>query len=308
MITKLTQKQEEDLKNHYDEYLKIGRDSTPLNFQKAEEDISALYEWGGSEKPIFYHFSSPMVCEVFINLICSSQLWDQLGDQLWDQLRGQLGENKSLSCMGTWFNGQHDSYWISLYTFGKKVGVEYKEHSLCGLKIWDSIARSCHWFYPFLKICLISDKPRKLNIDDHGRLHSYTEKAIEYSDGWGFYSVHGIVVPGWIIENPKEITVKKIEEEQNVEVRRIMLDIFGWDKYLQGVEPIHQDRYGILYRKEIPDDEPLVMVKVRNSTPEPDGSYKDYFLRVPPTTKTAHEAVAWTFGETPETYCPTIES
>jgi hypothetical protein len=50
------------------------------------------------------------------------------------------------------------------------------------------------------------------------------------------------------------------------------------------------------------------MVKVKNSTPEPDGLFKDYFLRVPPTVKTAHEAVAWTFGETPETYNPVMES
>lgn len=50
------------------------------------------------------------------------------------------------------------------------------------------------------------------------------------------------------------------------------------------------------------------MVKVVNSTPEPDGSYKDYFLRVPPTITTAHEAVAWTFGKTAETYAPAIET
>ena len=38
------------------------------------------------------------------------------------------------------------------------------------------------------------------------------------------------------------------------------------------------------------------MVEVVNSTPEPDGSRKTYFLRVPPTIGTAREAVAWTFG------------
>jgi hypothetical protein len=55
-------------------------------------------------------------------------------------------------------------------------------------------------------------------------------------------------------------------------------------------------------------DEPLVMVKVRNSTPEPDGAYKDYFLRVPPTMRTAREAVAWTFGLEAEDYKPTQET
>jgi hypothetical protein len=35
---------------------------------------------------------------------------------------------------------------------------------------------------------------------------------------------------------------------------------------------------------------------VVNSTPEQDGTYRRYLLRVPPTTRTAREAVAWTFG------------
>jgi len=39
---------------------------------------------------------------------------------------------------------------------------------------------------------------------------------------------------------------------------------------------------GELYFAEVPGDEPLVMVKVMNSTLEPDGSPKPYFLRVHP--------------------------
>jgi hypothetical protein len=56
------------------------------------------------------------------------------------------------------------------------------------------------------------------------------------------------------------------------------------------------------------DDEPLQMVRVKNSTPEPDGSYKHYFLRVPPDIATARAAVAWTFGFSSDEYDPSIES
>ena len=63
-----------------------------------------------------------------------------------------------------------------------------------------------------------------------------------------------------------------------------------------------------MYRKELPDDEPIVMVKVRNSTPETDGTVKDYFLRVPPTSETPRQAVAWTFGVEANEYYPTVES
>ena len=36
--------------------------------------------------------------------------------------------------------------------------------------------------------------------------------------------------------------------------------------------------------------------QVVNGTPEPDGTYKHYFLQVPPTMRTPREAVAWTYG------------
>jgi hypothetical protein len=65
---------------------------------------------------------------------------------------------------------------------------------------------------------------------------------------------------------------------------------------------VHRDETGVLYRKEFLNDEPLVMVKVINSTVEPDGSFKSYFLRVPPSMTTAREAVAWTFDMSPESY------
>ncbi|MCC7529097.1 MAG: hypothetical protein IT342_11270 [Candidatus Melainabacteria bacterium] len=51
------------------------------------------------------------------------------------------------------------------------------------------------------------------------------------------------------------------------------------------------------------------MVRVKNATMEPDGSYKTYFLRVPPYVATAREAVAWTFSfDSAEEYEPTEES
>ena len=50
------------------------------------------------------------------------------------------------------------------------------------------------------------------------------------------------------------------------------------------------------------------MVRVRNSTPEPDGTYKIYRLRVPPWIQTARQAVAWTFGLSEEEYAPLEET
>jgi hypothetical protein len=71
---------------------------------------------------------------------------------------------------------------------------------------------------------------------------------------------------------------------------------------------VSSDEYGVLWRVTMPGDEPLVMVEVVNATPEPDGSRRTYFLRVPPRMRSAHEAVAWTFGLTPEEYAPLAQT
>jgi hypothetical protein len=48
-----------------------------------------------------------------------------------------------------------------------------------------------------------------------------------------------------------------------------------------GAERISHDHTGTLWRIEV-GGERLVMVEVRNSTPESDGTHRPYWLRVPP--------------------------
>jgi hypothetical protein len=131
-----------------------------------------------------------------------------------------------------------------------------------------------------------------------------------YPDGWSIYAVHGVGVPEYIIKTPQKINVKDIESEQNQEIKRVKIDIYGKDRYLKdsGGKLIHQDGLGKLWRKEINGDEPLVMVEVINSTPELDGSFHTYFLRVPPHIETAQAAVAWTFSKEAKSYKPLIET
>ncbi|WP_376734572.1 DUF6745 domain-containing protein [Streptomyces broussonetiae] len=51
-------------------------------------------------------------------------------------------------------------------------------------------------------------------------------------------------------------------------------------------------------------EEDIVLVLVENSTPEPDGSYRRYALRVPPDQTVPRDAIGWTFGLPPDTYAP----
>jgi hypothetical protein len=103
-----------------------------------------------------------------------------------------------------------------------------------------------------------------------------------------------------------------------------MIERYGQSKFLMdsGATDIHRDDFGVLYRKEIQGDEPMVMVKVANSTAEHDGTFRDYFIRVHPECRlllgpgkfgasqpmTAHSAIASTFGLTAAEYAPCLET
>ena len=108
----------------------------------------------------------------------------------------------------------------------------------------------------------------------------------------------------------ESITPQQIEREPNVELRRILLERFGAERYLQETQtiPVQQDAWGTLFRKGVPGLEPIVLVRVVNSSPEPDGTFKTYQLRVPPWIQTAREAVAWTFGLSSTSYAPLQET
>jgi hypothetical protein len=166
------------------------------------------------------------------------------------------------------------------------------------------------------------------------RLHHDAHGALE-SDVVNVCFWHGVRVPRFVIVSPDLITIARIDREENAEVRRVMIERYRHGEEIHGAAAFirdaggrrldHDERYGTLWRLDdtparviqdsrevvsvgIPGDEAIVMIEVVNRTPEPDGSFKHYWLRVPPTMRTAREAVAWTFDMRAKQYAPEIET
>jgi hypothetical protein len=177
------------------------------------------------------------------------------------------------------------------------------------------VAGNSGWWWPFQGGVILSERPTILSQDDQNRLHCEDGPAIQYPDGWGVWAVHGVRVSRELIEDHDWITVDRIQKESNAEIRRIMLDRYGYARYLEksGAAVVDQDvdQLGLprrLLRTEISGDEPLVMVEVKNSTPESDGSRKTYHLRVPPYIESVQEAIAWGWDMKPKDYQPLVET
>jgi len=316
----------------FDEFIKkwtdIGLCTQPANRKLAEEGIIEAYANAGLEAPKIVWCDSPLSMavtravvqkiakgEIDIRASVGDSVWASVGDSVWASVRASVRASVGDSVWDSVY-GQHDANWLAFYDFFFEVcGLEQQTKKLSGL--W-KVAQNAGWFLPHEKICWISERHSVVSKDDAGQLHNESGPSVLYPDGWAIYKIHGVTVPAFVVENPEQITVDVIESEENSEVRRVMVDRYGRGKYLKdtGAKIIHQDDWGTLYKKEILGQEPMVFVGVVNSTPEPDGSFNDYFLRVHPELRpitnnrivgnpqklTALNAVASTFGLTGEEY------
>lgn len=203
-----------------------------------------------------------------------------------------------------------EAYWIAQYYYNQTL-LAVPEKILRNLTVFKNAVSAAHDYLPFENVCLVCERPRALNLDQGDRLHNETGPALEYSDGYAVFAVDGVIVPAWMIKRRDEIVAKNITNEKNTELRRVLLRLFGEERYIREIraQMINEDSHGQLYRAEFPTGgEHLTMVRVENSTPEPDGSIKIYWLRVPPNITTAREAVAWTFDMDAQVYEPTRET
>ena len=105
-----------------------------------------------------------------------------------------------------------------------------------------------------------------------------------------------------VVKKPSELLTVR-----NAEQRRALLRLIGHERLLEDVnaKEVMTDDFGTLY--VLPNNAQFVIVK--NATPEPDGSIREYVLgAVGNSHKTARSAVASTWGLTEANYYPIRET
>jgi hypothetical protein len=215
-----------------------------------------------------------------------------------------------------YFPGQ---LWIGHWNVGPVYTSFMRE--VCGLELegglwedcvaYEQTVQSACWWYPHREFVMVSERPCEIHreirmparqwssvppsgLHESFQLHHALGPAMSWPDGFRIHADHGRVVPGWVIESPQSITVAAIEAQSNAEVRRVMLERYGWARYIRDcgalvVDEVPEDhptaglRGARLLRKELPGEpEPLVYLEMVNSTPEPDGTCRRYLERIDP--------------------------
>ena len=314
-IESFTQEQIDSFPKYVKKWTDIGLSTTGLNKEAVELAVKTLYKCGEIPEPKEITLcSSPIVAlyaKAMLNIkgVKIKDTYPKDFSSLMKNITKDVADDMS-SSFHDFIYGQHEAYWLSFYDVFINNGLPELYKQLEGLCM---CAKECGWILAYDDTCFVSEKPVSLSLDDRGRLHNLTGPACKWSDGYAIYSINGIRLNddnSFIVTDPSRINPDTILAESNAEVRRVMMNIYGQDNFIKNGKSIliHQDEWGKLWKKEVPDDEPVVMVEVLNSTPEPDGEFKTYFIRVKPDVTTAHEAVASTFKRTSENYRPIAQT
>jgi hypothetical protein len=343
MIEKLTEQQVQQLAVYRERWWEIGLATGPCNHQRVEQAIDELYQCAGLapprqkiwvKSPLAGCIAAAQLCQVRaqvwdqvraqvraqvgaqVRAQVRDQVWDQVwaqvwdqvwaqvGAQVWDQVRAQVGAQ-----VGNCGYGTHDANWLAFYEYFWQECAINEVKRLSGLI---QLAQAgCGWWWPFEGSVILSERPSRLMRDDEHRLHCENGAALQYPDGFAIYAWHGVRLDPWMIKEPERITPEVVLQKENQEIRRALLEIYGYPQFLADLQAdkIHQDDYGVLYETkrlgEYLDGEDAVARFVQVVDPS---TGRQYALRVPPDVATAHAGVAWTFEETVETYRPTQEA
>jgi len=122
------------------------------------------------------------------------------------------------------------------------LGLRIPEHD--NYKAWETCATEAGGFrYLHQDFCIVTDYPESIKMDAQNRPHCEDGPSHRWRDGFSLWYWHGLGIPGWIIEDPKSITVAKITAESNAEIRRVMIEKMGTGEYLFqiGATIIHAD-------------------------------------------------------------------
>ncbi len=337
-IEKLTPQQEALIGVYREKWRRIALSTDAIDRQKASNAVKAAYERIGYQEPEIIFCDSPeAACSlisqhrnqlsrewwmaVFMGKLgcqlhkqmrmtlwnqldsqLDTELWNQLATNPWSQLDSQL-DSQFDNELWNLFDTIYPERWVatcSLFDFC--IFVLNCTYDSKEWEIFQSLAFNCGKVFPFKETCYVCDRPRILSFDNQQRLHAEGQPAIQYADGFSVYAYHGVWLPekyGKV--HPSQWQVQWFLEEENVELRRVLIQQIGYARICQELQATELDswrEYTLLKIDSKVDDEPIYLLKMTC----PSTGFI-HALRVPPSMKSAREAIRWVnWGIDPEEF------
>ncbi|MDB9514428.1 hypothetical protein PN499_24825 [Kamptonema animale CS-326] len=193
-----------------------------------------------------------------------------------------------------------DDEWVAFFGYFDVIGIDCSK-----VKGLLATAKHCGWWgafkVAFKDVAVAIPKPSVIRLDDRGRLHGEGVPAVVYK-GFNVYAYHGVRLPekyGSI--HPEKWQSQWLLEEDNAELKRVLIQGIGYDRICQELRAIELDswqEYTLLRIDSNIDVEPIYLLKMTC----PSTGYI-HALRVPPDRATARDAITWVnWGIAPEEF------
>lgn len=271
----------------------LDRSRWPVQPVAAENAIYEIYRLHGDE---------PRPC-IWVDSPDSIDLFQKPGSRRTDSwwVGGAVSAINNHSFPGQpqlsdrWYTNDH-SAWELLGTADNSYRFRSKEMAE---HLYDAYAAGAFGVYEYKDACYVISQPRMF-VDDQDRLHHERRAAVDWFGGQQEYFLHGVHVSEKLVTGKP--TIGDIHDIENAEVRRVVIERFGWRKFLKAMNAWKLDEdpvNGILWQTDIPRNDldryrgHQRLLELKDPSTE-----RKYFLRVPPDRGTALSARAWTFNKT----------
>jgi hypothetical protein len=132
------------------------------------------------------------------------------------------------------------SFGASLFSFYDYVFNELKikvdDNILAKYKIWEDSTK-LGMIFPLDNVCIVSQKPLKIKINEEGRVHADCDgPAIEYAGAFApnVWSLDGITVPQELAETPShELNIQYYNSIKNADVKMAFVKKYGVERMLE---------------------------------------------------------------------------
>lgn len=339
MVEQLTIDREKLILEYRQKWRELALSTEPINRSRATSAVNAAYALAGRQPPEILFCDSPHTAlEVILNRsklrLDKKQLWSELDDKMsavlgykfaskdrqlesrvkslgsaltsqtqqesWKQGRRKNQEElraifehcirpEVLACDGAWLDFQ----------------ISLNDRQCEAWEVFENLVRYCGWIFPFTKTAIVCDRPRVLEFDRDNLLHAAGKPAIQFADGVLAYYYRGIEVPKKYGKTyPQRWKAQWLLEEDNSELRRLLIQEIGYDRICQELQVVELDEweeYTLLKIKNFIDDidwEPVYLLKMTC----PSTGFI-HALRVPPNMRSAYDAICWVnWGIDPRTF------
>ena len=222
-----------------EDWTKVLSETAPMVREAAGRAVLGLYESAGLKRPIDARL--PAEKDAGPEIVFCDGVRDYYRKA--DEFAGKIRSTDAAAAKFTKKDAQNalstpwsDGNWLAADDYYCKyiatAAEARKSHPIQFLK---EFARNAFALALFEKVAFVIERPCKIVYREQGTVlqwHNTGGAVLEWPDGEQVYAIEGFFVDEQLVMHPETQTIEQIHEEQNLELRRIRIERYGWDKYL----------------------------------------------------------------------------